>query len=333
MLSNCILILGLLLSAPLLSTAVSPTPTILPATVNLTTLTNATNDTNDTSLLDTLDPLGPIKTDIVADAPSSVDAVLGSATDPDASEDSITDSEKIRSITEKAKRMLDALAVIARRTLFSLIQPRLTKGSEFIGWHGTNELTAALWAKEGEIVRPTCGSKPCWTSGLDAELGPGLYISDTLSVAEAAAAINAQHNKLRGSVCAIFAKSSANWREARAKVQIAEVLRGNAPIKEKERESYITDIRGKTGRLPALRFGPLTSKTNQMMIVEQLNPNFEAQCWDLVGLDSPGAQAFEKAGNKVSYTNPSLIKTWAITREDVDLAKATVCAFEKICRK
>lgn len=74
--------------------------------------------------------------------------------------------------------------------------------TEFIGWHGTNAVralctripecwltrfclqkTADLWTSKGSIVKPVnddgsvAGSSP-----LDAELGPGLYIADTLSV-------------------------------------------------------------------------------------------------------------------------------------------------------
>ncbi|KAJ7492135.1 hypothetical protein FB451DRAFT_1217112 [Mycena latifolia] len=246
-----------------------------------------------------------------------------------------TTTSKVAAAAKKPKRMLDALvrkAVIARRTWFGLIQPRLTAGNEFIGWHGTNEETAALWESSGEIVRPTTKEgQTKGRSGLDAELGAGLYISDALSVAESAAAINAKANNLKGKVCAIFAKSSVNWREARAKVQIPEVLRGNAAVKEQERQSYITNVPGKVGRTPAVLLGPLSSTKNQMMIVEQLNPNFEAQCFDIEGLDSADAQAFENAGNKVTYTSASLIRSWGITKEDADLAKATVAAIEKKC--
>ncbi|KAJ6605428.1 hypothetical protein DFH09DRAFT_1353872 [Mycena vulgaris] len=240
--------------------------------------------------------------------------------------------------TKKSKRMMTQLnafarkVVIARRSLFGLIRPRLTEGGEFIGWHGTNENTAELWESSGEIVRPT--SKEGQTigkSGLDAELGAGLYISDTLGVAESAAAINAKNNNLAGKVCAIFAKSSANWREARDKVQIPEILRGNPALKEKERQSYIENLPGKstTSRSPAVLFGPLSSTKNQIMIVESLNPKFEAQCFDIVGLDSADAQAFEDEGNKVSYTSASLIRDWEIRTEDLEFAKATIAAFEK----
>ncbi|KAJ7135493.1 hypothetical protein C8R43DRAFT_620750 [Mycena crocata] len=223
--------------------------------------------------------------------------------------------------------------VIARRTLFGLIQPRLSAGNEFVGWHGTNQDTAALWESRGEIVRPTTAEgQTKGKSGLDAELGPGLYISDTLSVAEAAAAINSQANKIPGKVCAIFAKSSSTYRSSQDKVVIPEIIRGNAAIKEQERASYITNLPVKnTGSNRSLRIGPLTGSTNQMLIPEVDNPKFEAQCFDIVGLDSAGAQAFEDAGNKIKYTSASLISSWKIRKEDAELAKATVAAFEKKC--
>jgi len=236
---------------------------------------------------------------------------------------------------KKAKRAVDAFVrrvIIADRTLFGLIQPRLTGGNEFIGWHGTNEKTAALWESSGEIVRPTTvEGQTTGRSGLDAELGAGLYISDTLSVAEAAAAINAKNNNLKGKVCAIFAKSSANFRGAQDKVQVPEIIRGNAAVKEQERQSYITTLPGKIGKKPSLLLGPLGAGKNQMMIVESLNPNFEAQCFDVAGLDSVDAQAFEKAGNKVSYTSSTIISEWKIRKEDATIAKAVVAAIEKKC--
>lgn len=99
-----------------------------------------------------------------------------------------------------------------------------------------------------------------------------------------------------------------------------------------------------------MRIGPLRGvSTNQMLIPESQNPKFEAQCFDITGLDSADAQAFEKAGNKVrrfvsilvncfaneapkiTYTSSSLISEWKIRKEDAELATATVAAFEKKC--
>jgi len=43
--------------------------------------------------------------------------------------------------------------------------------------------TADLWTSKGSVVKPTNDDgSVAGKSGLDAELGPGLYLSDTLSV-------------------------------------------------------------------------------------------------------------------------------------------------------
>lgn len=47
-----------------------------------------------------------------------------------------------------------------------------------------------------------------------------------------------------------------------------------------------------------MRLGPLASSKNQMLIPESQNPKFEAQCFDIEGLDSADAQAFEDAGTR-----------------------------------
>ncbi|KAJ7356413.1 hypothetical protein DFH08DRAFT_1046818 [Mycena albidolilacea] len=228
-----------------------------------------------------------------------------------------------KAVKVKAKRMLETVTRnirIANRTFFGLIQPRLSSGNEFVGWHGTNEETAALWESKGEIVRPvTAEGQTKGKSGLDAELGPGLYISDTLGVAEAAAAINAKTNNLAG------------------KVQIPEAIRGNANAKAQQRTAYLAALAPKnTGGPRSLLLGPLRANENQMLIPESQNPQFEAQCFDVVGLDSAGAAALEAAApaNSVlnratKYTTGSIISAWRIRKEDAVLAKATVAALEK----
>jgi hypothetical protein len=83
-------------------------------------------------------------------------------------------------------------------------------------------------------------------------------------------------------------------------VQIPETIRGNAQLKENERASYITNLPpAKTGSGASLRLGPLTGSTNQMLIPESQNPKFEAQCFDITGLDSADAAAFEKTNGAV----------------------------------
>ncbi|KAK7052235.1 hypothetical protein R3P38DRAFT_1639323 [Favolaschia claudopus] len=238
-------------------------------------------------------------------------------------------------IETKARRMLNAFTRevrIADRTLFGLIRPRLTAGNEFVGWHGTNEDTATLWETSGEIVKPvTAEGQTRGRSGLDAELGSGLYISDTLSVAESAAAANSQNNGIPGKVCAIFAKSSADFRASQDKIQIPETIRGNSDIRGEERASYISNLppSGTGNVASSLLLGPLTGTKNQMLIPESQNPTFEAQCFDVVGLDSAGAAAFEQANGAISYTDAALIQAWQIRQEDLELAAATIAAFEK----
>jgi hypothetical protein len=68
--------------------------------------------------------------------------------------------------------------------------PLLTCIAEFVGWHGTNSDTAAFWAEKGQLAKPTAktgifdfilGPKsktPPGSSGADAEIGPGVYVTD-----------------------------------------------------------------------------------------------------------------------------------------------------------
>ena len=77
---------------------------------------------------------------------------------------------------------------------------------EFIGWHGTNAVyfslassqraydkhltfavqnTAQLWASRGEVVKPTNDDGTVTGNAgavSDAELGPGLYLTDNLGM-------------------------------------------------------------------------------------------------------------------------------------------------------
>jgi len=97
--------------------------------------------------------------------------------------------------------------------------------------------TAALWASEGEVVKPVKDDgSVAGKSVLDAELGPGLYLTDTLGMyvqdrlmkfvpdntlnfrAETAAVMNSKanskpNNPVAAKVCAIYAKSSQYWRQ------------------------------------------------------------------------------------------------------------------------
>jgi hypothetical protein len=141
--------------------------------------------------------------------------------------------------------------------------------------------------------------------------------------AESAAMINSQANKLAPKVCAIFARSSQDWRQNVIKVwgiffltahppsthaylshwqaRIPEILRGNTQGCEQSRLAYIplaaknqvcrgslTDQQIQhldASKVP--RIGPLVPRNerNQMLIPESLNPKLTATCFDV---DSKG---------------------------------------------
>ncbi|KAJ7052188.1 hypothetical protein C8F01DRAFT_1171255 [Mycena amicta] len=271
----------------------------------------------------------PAKSSTQAKAPTPAKAPVKVSAKPQASALACPVKPKAKTAVKstKAKRIMAQLnlfarkIVIARRTFFGLIQPRLTQGNEFIGWHGTNAQTAALWESHGEIVKPVNEKgETAGTGGLDAELGVGLYLADTIETAEAAAGGNEANTKIPAKVCAIFAKSSVNWREGKDKVSVPESIRGNTAIRGQERQSYIASLPNRspsTGKGPSILFGPLFGTRanpvqNQMMIVESLNPNFEAQCFDLEeGGESAGGRAFQQQpGNQVHSMNCRIFRQY-----------------------
>ncbi|KAF8308329.1 hypothetical protein DL93DRAFT_2231705 [Clavulina sp. PMI_390] len=235
-------------------------------------------------------------------------------------------------VLPRAPSVRDELENLVKRHLDEHdLSKRLTAGNEFIGWHGTNSDTAALWEKTGSVVKPVRDDgSVAGTSGLDAELGPGLYISDTLSVAEAAATINAKTNAASGATakaCAIFAKSSVNWRGTVVKAQIPESIRGNGAQFETMRQRYLP-LLGRPGGAASPRLGPLSATKNQMLIPEVLNPGLEAQCFDVVNLV---AQNVPASIPTISYTSASILSSWLINKNDEQLATAVKASVLKKC--
>jgi hypothetical protein len=219
--------------------------------------------------------------------------------------------------TAKASGKKRSVLQMPKRSLFDQVVDVFRRDNKvFIGWHGTNENTAKLWAQHGSIVKPAGGAG---TSGLDAELGPGLYITDTLSVGEAAAAVNSAKNKVPGKVCAIYAKSRTAWVDNVFKAQIPESLRGNGDDKEVLRKRYLGHVsEGHPGVGSAAKLGPLSIAKNQMLIPEALNPSLEATCFDI---DAKGDSADAKAlGASVSYTSEATITEWRIIKANEELA-------------
>jgi len=201
--------------------------------------------------------------------------------------------------------------------------------TEFIGWHGTNSKTADLWTSKGQVVKPTNDDgSVAGKSGLDAELGAGLYLSDTLSVAEAAATINGQNNNLGAKACAIFAKSSTDWRQNVVKARIPESIRGNGGKFEQMRTEYLANL-GRTSPTPGPRIGPLDARTNQMLVPENLNPKLQATCFDVVNLTAQNVPATIPA---INYLSDDLKAKWEIIKEDENLAKAVKDAINASCK-
>ncbi|KZV94508.1 hypothetical protein EXIGLDRAFT_834935 [Exidia glandulosa HHB12029] len=199
---------------------------------------------------------------------------------------------KTKTTKGKVARALDAFASLFRREV-----------DAFVGWHGTNNVTADYWRKEGYIKKPPAAS--AGNSGADAELGPGLYVADTVEVAISFAIGNKRLNRgTAPSLCGIFAKSPLQWRTT-PKVWIPINLMGNGPALEKDRQRFIGEIVPPAQVDSTLRFSiirpPLRanyplfgeSKSNQLLIPVPAAERFYARCItipaDLQFADLPGA--------------------------------------------
>jgi len=150
----------------------------------------------------------------------------------------------------------------------------------FVGFHGTNSKTANMWMGAGFISKPVGG-----TSGADAELGDGLYVTDQRTIAHSFAAGNARHNRgTQPSICAI-STNQGFWQRTR-KAFIPTSLIRNAQA----RDRYLFGVLGPNARInEAVRFSALDTTgnrpgyANQMLIPIGLERNFYAQCFNLQG--------------------------------------------------
>ncbi|KZW03969.1 hypothetical protein EXIGLDRAFT_827907 [Exidia glandulosa HHB12029] len=107
---------------------------------------------------------------------------------------------------------------------------------EFVGWHGTNSNTWAVWEGAGYLRKPwswldIIRQSRSGGSGADQELGEGVYVTDSLRTAEGFANINAGQSHNNGSyavTCAIFARDSSEWRTAIPKAWLPDNLIGDS---------------------------------------------------------------------------------------------------------
>ncbi|KAK7454017.1 hypothetical protein VKT23_011528 [Stygiomarasmius scandens] len=114
-----------------------------------------------------------------------------------------------RTITPRGLSLFDTFTSLFRRQ----------GGSEFVGWHGTTGVNACRYTNSGRMG----GSIPVLDqfNGADAELGPGLYVTDDITTARvfALTTANARRNAgvtdplaLLPTVCKVEAISQMNWR-------------------------------------------------------------------------------------------------------------------------
>ncbi|KDR73036.1 hypothetical protein GALMADRAFT_142731 [Galerina marginata CBS 339.88] len=175
----------------------------------------------------------------------------------------------------------------AKRALDHVLRIFARDETEFIGFHGTNSATADFWTNQNFISKPPSKSNSFFdfiggilspkggssgSSGADAELGPGLYVTDDPDIASAFANNNAKVNV--GStpkVCAIFVKSSDHWRGTINKVFLPEDTNligdsGDATRSaafENSRQKYIGIVRPGVQASTTVRFSILDRKVRK----------------------------------------------------------------------
>ncbi|KZT68257.1 hypothetical protein DAEQUDRAFT_337028 [Daedalea quercina L-15889] len=204
-----------------------------------------------------------------------------------------------------ADREIHETAEVLSRALHTLVTLSRRAGHEFVGWHGTNSDTANLWTKAKKIVKPkkgkassgagqhlgTAATLPiiCTTMLLtDRYSGPGLYVTDDWTTATVFANWNAHSTKKKAKVCAIYAKSSTNWRAMMTKVWMPNNLIGDN-VPEAKRQTYIHSKVPHKMDASTIKFSPLDPKKpgpNQLVIPDVLTDHFEVHCVD-VGAKPP----------------------------------------------
>ncbi|KAJ6585312.1 hypothetical protein B0H19DRAFT_418619 [Mycena capillaripes] len=176
----------------------------------------------------------------------------------------------------------------------SKLVQRVTK--EFIGFHGTNSKTAALWEAQGNLVKPKeAGANSDKKqqgnsrSGADEELGVGLYVADAITTAEHFANTNQQNNPgTTKKICAIYTKDPDSWKKLN-KVQVPDTLvRRSIGVTAEVIQAAQTCYLGLFGSPPfspknTLVFsywGSAQVQSGQVLIPEGYNPYFTAECFD-----------------------------------------------------
>ncbi|KAH9836070.1 uncharacterized protein C8Q71DRAFT_858084 [Rhodofomes roseus] len=163
--------------------------------------------------------------------------------------------------------------------------------------------TAALWTKDGKIVKPK--GKAGTGSGL--HLGPGLYVTDTWSTGVFYANWNSHETHKPPKVCAVYAKSESDWRSMMTKVWMPDNLI-SATATEAERQKYIKEKAPHKMDTTAVKFGPLDPQRptqHQLVIPEAIEDHFEVVCVNPTANPPAGYPTLQ-------YSSPALKAEWKI---------------------
>ncbi|KAK7690054.1 hypothetical protein QCA50_006699 [Cerrena zonata] len=176
-----------------------------------------------------------------------------------------------------------------------LLEARALVGGEFIGFHGTNGANANAY--QAQARRGGGIPVPPAFNGADAELGPGIYVTDDITVAQFFATSSASANQNRGNrqgganvatICVVTANNQNDWRTRIPKVwvpvnEIAKSVNGrNDPAKLALQERRIAAAHGtptNTVRFSALDVNdPNSTRTgNQLVIPSGVQNQFSIQ--------------------------------------------------------
>ncbi|KZT68252.1 hypothetical protein DAEQUDRAFT_728059 [Daedalea quercina L-15889] len=225
------------------------------------------------------------------------------------------------------------MSLSSQRSLIQVARDLLKRDSaEFIGWHGTNSMTAEFWKKQGWIAKPSAQlsvfeylgfsrlSSGRLTSGADEQLGPGLYITDYRYAAMIFANNNAKINPgTEPRVCGIFARSSQAWRRYTKKVLIPNSLvkdSSDAATKQKheaERLSWIQRILPGHPSNSVVRISPIAPDVksyegNQLLLPGSIATRFYAVCVD----GKPTSTVTPVGVTSLNYMSPSLWRDWGV---------------------
>ncbi|KAH9914005.1 uncharacterized protein B0H18DRAFT_1125868 [Fomitopsis serialis] len=195
------------------------------------------------------------------------------------------------------------------------------------------QITAGFWAQRLSLERPpiqqsfseylgfTSSASAKLTSGADEQSGVGLYVTDDRETAEIFARMNQRRNPgTEPSVCAIFARSSDDWRNGITKVFIPNELVGDAEDKtekakwEKNRVTYLKKEATGVPTKSIVRISRIDkyrkdfTNQNQLLLPNSVTSRFSALC---APPDHP-ITSTRVPHNRLNYLSTDLQTAWKV---------------------